>query len=89
MSRRTYTSCEVKDRWNREHYDFVKITLPPGCRDELKAVAASRGMSVSEYIRHLLRADTTPEELPGLRGGGVHWVTYRDAAAAAQQSGNI
>ena len=87
--RRTYTSCEVKDRWNREHYDFVKITLPPGTREDLKTVAASRGMSVSEYIRHLLRADTTPEELPGLRGGGGHWVTYKDAAAAAQRSESI
>ena len=68
--RRTYTSPEVKDRWNREHYDRIGIYVPIGSRTEIQHAAAARGMSVGEYIRHLIIADTDPAESPILRGGG-------------------
>ena len=35
MSRKTYTSPEVKDRWNREHYDRIGINVPIGAREEV------------------------------------------------------
>lgn len=72
MKRKTHTSCEVKDRWNREHYDSVGIRVPLGARAELQSIAAAKGMSVSAYIRHLIIADNaeTPESTQLLRGGG-------------------
>ena len=73
MSRKTYTSPEVKDRWNREHYDRIGINVPIGAREEVQAVAESKGMSVAAYIRALIIRDTeeNPESTRILRGGGT------------------
>ena len=71
MSRKTYTSSEVKDRWNRKHYDRVIFHTPAGAREEIKRAAEARGMSLSAYIRALVIRDTAPDETPTLRGGGV------------------
>lgn len=73
MKRKTVTSSEVKDRWNREHYEQVLIRVPNGARDELNAIAKARGMSVAAYIRHLVISDNKekPETTRNLRGGGV------------------
>lgn len=57
MSRRTYTSSEVKDRWNREHYEQVLFRVGIGGKAAIKAVAELRGVSVAEYIRGLIIAD--------------------------------
>lgn len=74
--RKTYTSWEVKNRWNRKHYENVNVLVTIGAKDEIKAIAESRGMSVSAYIRHLIIKDNPlepekPDILPILRGGGV------------------
>lgn len=74
--RKTHTSYEVKNRWNRKHYDMVQVLVTIGAKDEIKAIAESRGMSVSAYIRHLIVKDNPiepekPDILPILRGGGV------------------
>lgn len=73
MKRRTYTSPEVKNRWNAKHYDRIQLNAPKGSADELKYLAELRGMSVSAYIRHLVIADNSenPENTRFLRGGGV------------------
>ena len=55
--RRTHTSCEVKDRYNRANYDQVILRLPKGQRDELRELAEAKGFSVNSYIQHLLIAD--------------------------------
>lgn len=71
MKRRTYTSTEVKARYNAKHYDQVSIVLPIGSRKLLKKHANEMGMSVSEYIRHLIAKDA-PQCLtvPEVDGGG-------------------
>lgn len=73
MKRKTHTSSEVKDRWNRSHYDQIMIRVPIGAREEIQRVADARGMSVAAYIRHLILTDTekNPESTHFLRGGGV------------------
>ena len=63
---------ESKDRWNSEHYDQVIIRLPKGARDELKAIAGAKGMSVAGYLKHLVVADLDAQTEPMaeiLRGG--------------------
>lgn len=55
--RRTHTSCEVKDRYNRANYDQVILRLPKGQREDLQEIAAAKGYSVNSYIQHLLIAD--------------------------------
>lgn len=73
MKRKTYTSPEVKDRWNREHYDRIGFTVPSGAREEVQTIAAAHGQSVSAYIRTLIIRDNAenPESTQILRGGGV------------------
>lgn len=73
---KTYTSTEVKTRWNSAHYDNVNFAVPKGARAELAKVAAAHGMSISAYMRHLIIKDNPlepekPDILPILRGGGV------------------
>ena len=70
--RKTYTSPEVKNRWNAKHYDYIRINAPKGSADELKYLAELHGMSVSAYIRHLVISDNSenPENTRFLRGGG-------------------
>lgn len=54
---KTYTSPEVKDRYNRKHYEQVIFRTGIGGRDAIKAMADLRGMSVAEYMRHLVIED--------------------------------
>lgn len=71
--RKTHTSCEVKDRWNRKHYDRMAVIIPKGSRDEINAAAKARGMSTSAYIRSLLLHDmqTNGDISTNLAGGGL------------------
>lgn len=68
---RTYTSPEVKNRWNSEHYDRLEVTVPKGARAEIQAAAKRHGMSVAAYIRALVIHDNAenPENTRILRGG--------------------
>ena len=71
--RKTYTSPEVKDRWNRKHYDRMAVIIPKGSRDEINAAAQRRGMSTSAYVRSLLLRDMCEngDNATNLAGGGV------------------
>ena len=71
MKRKTVTSSEVKNRWNRQHYDRVAINVPIGAREELQALAEQRGMSVSAYVRALVLRDAREQgvQLPIMGGG--------------------
>lgn len=75
MKRKTYTSTEVKARWNQAHYDSITFAVPKGAGDEITAVAKAKGMSRAAYIRHLILADNpeTAENgdmMPIFRTGG-------------------
>lgn len=82
MKRRTETSCEVKDRWNAQHYEQVIIRVPIGARDEIADRAKAHGMSVAAYLRWLVIRDSAenPETTRNLRGGGdlneADWLRY-------------
>lgn len=69
--RKTTTSAEVKNRWNREHYDRLQVIVPAGAADEIRAAAAKHGQSVSAYIRTLIIRDNALEDVRELTGGEV------------------
>ena len=48
---------ENKDRWNGEHYDMVSFRCGKGGRQMIKQIATMQGMSLAEYMRHLIIAD--------------------------------
>lgn len=71
--RKTTTSTEVKDRWNREHYDKVTFRTGLGGSAAIRAMAEYHGMSMAEYLRHLVIADAIQAEKPeisAILGGG-------------------
>lgn len=70
---------ENKDRWNGEHYDMVSFRCGKGGREIIKHIATMQGMSLAEYLRHLIVADvaqrTDPEtgakaDISAILGGG-------------------
>lgn len=72
---KTYTSPEVKDRYNRKHYDQVIFRTGKGGREAIKAIAEARGMSLAEYIRHLIITDCNEHgnnDISAFLGGGGH-----------------
>lgn len=69
MKRKTYTSTEVKARYNAKHYEQMSIVVPKGSLELIKERANTQGMSVSGYIRHLIAKDA-PECLTTDIGGG-------------------
>lgn len=48
------TSTEAKNKWMKNNYDFVSLTLPKGDKEKIQAYAATRGESVNALIRRLL-----------------------------------
>lgn len=50
---------ETKDRWNSTHYDMVSFRCGKGGRDMIRRIATMQGMSLAEYLRHLIVADVT------------------------------
>lgn len=70
---KTYTSSEVKDRYNRKHYEQVGFRVGIGGKEAIKVMADLRGMSLAEYIRHLVIADAQSAgkgDISALLGGG-------------------
>lgn len=66
-----YTSSEVKNRWNRNHYDVISTRLPIGSREEIRQAAERRGLSVAQFIRWAILAAVSAEErkeMPSVSG---------------------
>ena len=62
-------TAEIKAKWNAEHYDQMSVVVPKGSRDLIKQHANEQGMSISEYIRHLIAKDAPQCLTAG--GGGI------------------
>lgn len=67
--RKTYTSTEVKARYNAKTYDRLTVTLPKGSADLLKAKAEEQGVSVNQLIKSLIVREM-PECISYGGGGG-------------------
>ena len=56
------TSNTVKDRWNRQNYEEIKVRLPRGRKADITAHAQSKGLSVNGLVGELRRADLNMTE---------------------------
>lgn len=71
--RKTYTSPEVKNRWNAKHYDKMTVICKKGGADAIKSIAKEKGMSMSGYIVWLIQQDamrSAREDVAEILGGG-------------------
>lgn len=52
--RKTRTSNAVKDRWNSQAYDDLRIRIPKGQKATVQAAAEQANESVNEYTQNAL-----------------------------------
>ncbi len=55
------TSTATKNKWNAKNYDQLRINVKIGQRDQIKAYAEKRGMSLNGYINKLIADDMGAE----------------------------
>ena len=60
----SYTSTEVKRRYNEKTYDRFTFQFPKGYKEKLKNYADSKGMSVAGLVKYLI-----DKELGGTENG--------------------
>ena len=44
-------------KYKKEHYERLAIDVPTGKREEYKAVAKSKGLSLNQYVIGLIESD--------------------------------
>ena len=72
--RRTHTSTEVKNRWNKKHYDQIAYHCKIGGKEYIKQLAAASGKSMADYLRTLVIQDAQKKgrnDIVEFFGGGV------------------
>lgn len=52
------TSTASKNKYNAKAYDQIPLRVPKGKRDEIKAHAESKGVSLNKYIVDLIKKDS-------------------------------
>ena len=77
-NRTTFEKNQAKQRYNEGAYDQCKIYVRKGGRDVIQQLAAAAGMSMAEYIRHVIIKDAARRGIDvraALGGGGTQSVT--------------
>lgn len=72
MKPRTYTSWEVKERYNAAHYERIALRVGIGGREALKELAG--GLSVNAYLQSLIIKDAQERGIADISakiGGGA------------------
>lgn len=54
MEKAKFNETEYKNRFIKEKYDRINLTVPKGCKEELKKAAAEADESVNEYINRAI-----------------------------------
>ena len=48
--RKNTTSCEVRNRWNSNHYDRINVTIPKGYGDLFKKYCDEHGTAMNSVL---------------------------------------
>jgi hypothetical protein len=48
---------EYKNKFNKEHYERINISVPKGMKDVIKGLAHDKHLSLNAYILELVRKD--------------------------------
>ena len=57
MMRKTYTSPEVKARWNKKNYDRMAALLPKKQEEAVRKYVKENNLSMNGLINELLRRE--------------------------------
>lgn len=52
-----FNQIKYKNQYDRDHYDNIHIIAPKGQKERIKAMANSKGISVSKYLLDLIEKD--------------------------------
>lgn len=52
---RTKKDFDKQNKYNKTNYDHYNLILPKGKKEELKAIADSRGLSINGFINEAIR----------------------------------
>lgn len=55
MGSTKFNETEYKNKFIKEKYDRINLTMPKGGKEELKKAAEDAGESVNEYINRAIR----------------------------------
>ena len=67
------TSAESKNKWIKENYDRINLTVPKGYKEIIQEAAKQNGESVNAYINRLIREGLGRlEREAGEVGGSFH-----------------
>lgn len=61
------------NKYVKEKYDRINITMPKGRKEQIQAAAVARGESVNGFINRLI-TDALEKERPGQHGSEAHKV---------------
>lgn len=50
-------ATKAKNKYNLANYDRISLSIPKGKKDEYKAAADARGMSLNEFIAHCVEQE--------------------------------
>lgn len=52
------SSTKAKNKYNEANYDRIHISVPKGDKEKYKALASSRGLSLTQLIVNLLEKES-------------------------------
>lgn len=58
----TEAQKKANQKYCAKAYDQIKLLVPKGKREEIKAVATAKGLSLNAYIISLIEADIKKEQ---------------------------
>ena len=56
-NKKEFNQIEYQNKYIKEKYDMVGLTMPKGKKEIIKARALEEGMSINEYINALIDKD--------------------------------
>ncbi len=54
MAEQGKSSTRAKNKYNAENYDNLRIVVPKGKKDKIKAFAASKGESINGFVNRVI-----------------------------------
>lgn len=51
------SSTKAKNKYNASHYDSLRIVVPKGDKERIKAFASKRGETINGFVNNLIKKE--------------------------------